>query len=277
MDPLAELVKIDPQSIGVGQYQHDVDQARLKEALDRTVVSVVNNVGVELNTAGSHLLHYVSGLGPKLAEQIVQHRNENGPFKTREALRAVKGLGPKTFEQAAGFLRIAGAENPLDNSAVHPESYALAEAMARDLKVPVTGLVGNRKLLAAILPEKYLSETAGLPTVKNVLDALSKVGRDPRGKAEVFSFDPTLRKIDDLREGMTVPGIVTNITNFGAFTDIGVKQDGLIHLSEMADRYISDPNEIVKLGEKVKVKVLSVDVARKRIQLSLKQADRASL
>ncbi|MFN2423991.1 MAG: Tex family protein [Cryomorphaceae bacterium] len=272
MDPLAELVKIDPQSIGVGQYQHDVDQTKLKESLDRTVVSAVNNVGVELNTAGSHLLHYVSGLGPKLAEQIVTHRNENGPFKAREGLRAVKGLGPKAFEQAAGFLRIAGAENPLDNSAVHPESYAVAEHMARDLKVPVAELVGNRKLLAAILPEKYVGGEAGLPTVKNVVDALGKAGRDPRGKAEVFSFDPNLRKIEDLREGMTVPGIVTNITNFGAFTDIGVKQDGLIHVSEMADRYISDPNEIVKLGQKVRVKVVSVDVARKRIQLSLKQA-----
>lgn len=272
MDPLAELVKIDPQSIGVGQYQHDVDQTKLKEALDRTVVSVVNNVGVELNTAGSHILHYVSGLGPKLAEQVVARRNENGPFKTREELRTVKGLGPKAFEQAAGFLRIAGAENPLDNSAVHPESYAVAERMARDMKVPVTELVGNRKLLAAVLPEKYAVGDVGLPTVKNVLDALGKAGRDPRGKAEMFSFDPNLRKIEDLREGMTVPGIVTNITNFGAFTDVGVKQDGLIHVSEMADRYISDPNEIVKLGQTVKVKVVSVDVARKRIQLSLKQA-----
>ncbi len=270
MDPLAELVKIDPQSIGVGQYQHDVDQAKLKESLDRTVVSVVNSVGVELNTAGSHLLHYVSGLGPKLAEQVVHHRDANGPFRTREELLSVKGLGPKAYEQAAGFLRIAGAENPLDNSAVHPESYAVAEQMAADMKLPVTELVGNTKLLATIRPDKYVSGEVGLPTVNNVIEALGKIGRDPRGKAAVFSFDPSLRKIEDLREGMTVPGVVTNITAFGAFTDIGVKQDGLIHVSEMADRYISDPNEIVKLGQQVKVKVVSVDVARKRIQLSLK-------
>lgn len=271
MDPLAELVKIDPKSIGVGQYQHDVDQNKLKEALDQTVVSVVNQVGVELNTASEHLLSYVSGLGPKLAENIVSHRSENGAFKNREELKKVKGLGPKAFEQCAGFLRIADAENPLDNSAVHPESYWVVEKMSKDTGKSISTLVGAKKLLSELDLEKYKTEDTGLPTLKNIVSELGKIGRDPRGEAEVFSFDPNLRKIEDLREGMVVPGLVSNITNFGAFVDIGVKQDGLIHVSELADRYISDPNEVVKLQQQVQVKVLSVDVERKRIQLSLKQ------
>lgn len=270
MDPLAELVKIDPQSIGVGQYQHDVDQNRLKESLDQTVVSVVNRVGVELNTASAHLLAYVSGLGPKLAENIVNHRNENGVFESRKALQKVKGLGPKAYEQAAGFLRIAGAKNPLDNSAVHPESYDVVGKISKDLGKPIDALVGEKKIFAEINLEKYQTAETGLPTLKNIVEELGKIGRDPRGKAAMFSFDPNLRKIEDLHEGQVVPGIVTNITNFGAFVDVGVKQDGLIHVSEMADRFISDPNEIVKLQQQVKVKVVSVDVGRKRIQLSLK-------
>ena len=270
MDPLAELVKIDPQSIGVGQYQHDVDQNRLRESLDHTVVSVVNKVGVELNTASAHLLAYVSGLGPKLADNIVSHRNDNGIFENRKSLQKVKGLGPKAYEQAAGFLRITGAKNPLDNSAVHPESYFVVEKIAKDLKLPLDALVGDKKRLAEIDLQKYTTPETGLPTLKNMVDELGKIGRDPRGKAAMFSFDPNLRKIEDLHEGMVVAGIVTNITNFGAFVDVGVKQDGLIHVSEMADRFISDPNEIVKLQQQVKVKVVSVDVSRKRIQLSLK-------
>lgn len=271
MDPLAELVKIDPKSIGVGQYQHDVDQNKLKEALDQTVVSVVNQVGVELNTASEHLLSYVSGLGPKLAENIVSHRSENGAFNNREELKKVKGLGPKAFEQCAGFLRIADAENPLDNSAVHPESYWVVEKMSKDTGKSISTLVGAKKLLSELDLEKYKTEETGLPTLKNIVSELGKIGRDPRGEAEVFSFDPNLRKIEDLREGMVVPGLVSNITNFGAFVDIGVKQDGLIHVSELANRYVSDPNEVVKLQQQVQVKVLSVDVPRKRIQLSLKQ------
>lgn len=271
MDPLAELVKIDPKSIGVGQYQHDVDQNKLKEALDQTVVSVVNQVGVELNTASEHLLSYVSGLGPKLAENIVQHRTDSGAFKSRSQLKKVKGLGPKAFEQSAGFLRIADAENPLDNSAVHPESYWVVEKMSKDTGKSISTLVGAKKLLSELDLAKYQTEETGLPTLKNIVSELGKIGRDPRGQAEMFSFDPNLRKIEDLREGMVVPGLVSNITNFGAFVDVGVKQDGLIHVSELADRYISDPNEIVKLQQQVQVKVLSVDVPRKRIQLSLKQ------
>lgn len=270
MDPLAELVKIDPKSIGVGQYQHDVDQNKLKDSLDQTVVSVVNQVGVELNTASEHLLAYVSGLGAKIAENIVEYRTENGAFTGREQLKKVKGLGPKAYEQAAGFLRIANAENPLDNSAVHPESYGVVRKMAKDLKLSVDDLVGAKSVLEKIDLRKYVTKDIGLPTLKNILDALGKIGRDPRGKPKIFSFDPRLRTIDDVHEGMTVPGIVTNIAGFGAFVDIGVKQDGLIHVSEMADRFVSDPNEIVKLNQQLEVKVVSVDVKRKRIQLSLK-------
>ncbi|NEN25295.1 RNA-binding transcriptional accessory protein [Cryomorpha ignava] len=270
LDPLAELVKIDPKSIGVGQYQHDVDQNKLKESLDQTVISVVNQVGVELNTASVHLLSYVSGLGPKLAENIVEYRNENGVFESREALKKVKGLGPKAFEQSAGFLRISDAKNPLDNSAVHPESYGVVRKMAKDLKKSIDDLVGARSAFEAIDLNRYVTGETGLPTLKNIVESLGKIGRDPRGKAKMFSFDPSLRKVEDLKEGMIVPGIVTNIAGFGAFVDVGVKQDGLIHVSEMADRFVSDPNEIVKLNQQVQVKVVSVDVARKRIQLSLK-------
>lgn len=270
MDPLAELVKIDPKSIGVGQYQHDVDQSKLKESLDQTVVSVVNQVGVELNTASEHLLAYVSGLGPKIAENIVEYRNENGAFTRREELKKVKGLGPKAFEQSAGFLRIAKAKNPLDNSAVHPESYGVVRKMAKDLKLAVDDLVGAKSVLEKIDLKPYITRETGLPTLKNIIDALAKIGRDPRGKPKIFSFDPRLRSIEDVREGQVVAGIVTNIAGFGAFVDIGVKQDGLIHVSEMADRFVSDPNEIVRLNAQVEVRVVSVDVARKRIQLSLR-------
>ncbi len=270
MDPLAELVKIDPKSIGVGQYQHDVDQNKLKEALDQTVESVVNRVGVELNTASEHLLAYVSGLGPKLAENIIEYRKEHGAFSSREDLKNVKGMGPKAFEQSAGFLRIRDAKNPLDNSAVHPESYRVVNRMAKDIGKPVSDLVGAKEVLKSLDPKKYIDEKAGLPTVTAIIEELGKIGRDPRGKAKVFQFDPRLRKIEDLEVGMVVPGIVTNIAKFGAFVDVGVKQDGLIHVSEMADRFISDPNEIVKLQQQLEVKVVEVDIPRKRIQLSLK-------
>lgn len=270
MDPLAELVKIDPKSIGVGQYQHDVDQNMLREALDRTVESVVNQVGVELNTASEHLLSYVSGLGPKLAENIVDYRKSNGSFLSREDLKKVKGMGPKAFEQSAGFLRIRAAKNPLDNSAVHPESYIVVKRIAKDLGRPVSDLVGAREVLKSLDPKKYTDDKAGLPTVTSIIEELGKIGRDPRGKPKMFQFDSRLRKIEDLEVGMKVPGIVTNIAKFGAFVDIGVKQDGLIHVSQMADRFISDPNEIVKLQQQLEVKVTEVDIPRKRIQLSLK-------
>jgi uncharacterized protein len=270
MDPLAELVKIDPKSIGVGQYQHDVDQNKLKESLDRTVESVVNRVGVELNTASEHLLAYVSGLGPKLAESIIEYRTENGAFTDRQELKNVKGMGPKAFEQSAGFLRIRDAKNPLDNSAVHPESYHIVKRMAKSIGKPIDELVGSKDVLEGLNPKDFTDENAGLPTVQLIIEELGKIGRDPRGKAKMFEFDPRLRKVEDLEVGMVVPGIVTNIAKFGAFVDIGVKQDGLIHVSEMADRFISDPNEVVKLQQQLKVKVTDVDVKRKRIQLSLK-------
>ncbi len=270
MDPLAELVKIDPKSIGVGQYQHDVDQNQLKKSLDTVVESVVNQVGVNLNTASKHLLHYVSGLGPKLAETIVEHRAEHGPFQSRQDLLEVKGLGPKAFEQAAGFLRIPNGENPLDNSAVHPESYPVVQQMAKYLELPVKRLIGAKEALQKIKLQDYVSEQSGLPTLKDIVEELTKVGRDPRGKARVFSFDPGIRKAEDLKEGMTLPGLVTNITKFGAFVDVGAKQDGLVHISQLADRFVSDPNEVVRLNQEVLVKVLEVDLARKRIQLSMK-------
>jgi len=271
MDPMAELVKIDPKSIGVGQYQHDVDQNKLKDSLDQTVINTVNQVGVELNIASAHLLQYVSGLGPKLAENIVAFRKEKGAFKNREDLKKVSGLGPKAFEQSAGFLRISDADNPLDNSAVHPESYGVVERISRDIQVSVPDLVGDKKILETIDIHRYVTEKTGIPTLKNIIAELGKIGRDPRGKAKHFEFDPNLRKIDDLKEGMTVPGIVTNITNFGAFVDVGVNQDGLVHVSELADRFVSDPNEVVTLQQPVNVRVLSVDIERKRIQLSLKK------
>lgn len=271
MDPLAELVKIDPKSIGVGQYQHDVDQNKLKESLDKVVESTVNQVGVNLNTASKHLLTYVSGLGPKLAETIVKHRDENGAFTSRKELKKVSGLGPKAFEQSAGFLRIAGGDNPLDNSAVHPESYGLVEKMAKDLNRQVSSLIGATKKLEEMDLSQYVTKDVGLPTLKDITSELGKIGRDPRGKTEVFSFDPSIRKMEDLREGMVLQGLVSNITKFGAFVDIGVKQDGLVHISQLADRFVSDPNEVVRLQQQVTVKVLEVDIPRKRIQLSMKE------
>lgn len=270
MDPLAELVKIDPKSIGVGQYQHDVDQPRLKLALDQTVESCVNQVGVNLNTASQHLLTYVSGLGPVLAKNIVEYRNENGVFKSRNELKKVTRLGDKAFEQSAGFLRVDGAKNPLDNSAVHPEVYSVVNKIASDLSVTVTELIGNRELCGKINLDGYVTEKIGLPTLTDIVKELEKPGRDPRQGIKIFEFDPNVRSVDDLKIGMILPGIVTNITNFGAFVDVGVKQDGLVHISQMADKYISDPNEIVRLQQHVQVRVLEVDIQRKRIQLSMK-------
>lgn len=270
MDPLAELVKIDPKSVGVGQYQHDVDQNKLKESLDQTVESVVNSVGVELNTASHHLLTYVSGLGPQLAKNIVEFRNENGPFTNRKSLMKVPRLGAKAFEQSAGFLRIRDAKNPLDNSAVHPEAYAIVEKMAKDLSCDVSDLIREKTLRDKIDLTKYVTDKIGMPTLKDITAELEKPGRDPRKIIKVFEFSPHVRSIDDLRQGMVLPGIVTNITNFGAFVDIGVKQDGLVHISQLADRYISDPNDVVSLHQHVEVKVLDVEIERKRIQLSMK-------
>jgi protein Tex len=272
MDPLAELVKIDPKSIGVGQYQHDVEPGALKRSLGDVVVSCVNRVGVEVNTASKQLLTYVSGLGPQLAKGIVEYRNTNGPFRSREALKQVPRLGPKAFEQAGGFLRIRDGENPLDGSAVHPESYPLVDAMARDLGCTVADLLGDESLRARIDLNRYVSEKAGLPTLQDILAELSKPGRDPREQFEVFRFADGVEKIEDLRLGMKLPGLVTNITAFGAFVDIGVHQDGLVHVSELADRYVKNPAEVVKVHQPVMVRVLEVDLARKRISLSLKSS-----
>ncbi len=272
MDPLAELVKIDPKSIGVGQYQHDVDQGKLKKSLDEVVESCVNAVGVDLNTASMHLLTYVSGVGAQIAKNIVEYRAANGAFSTREQLKEVPRLGPKAFEQAAGFLRIRNGNNPLDNSAVHPESYHVVQKMARDLGVTLDKLIGNEELQKKIDIQQYVGGKIGLPTLKDILNELAKPGRDPRTKAKVFEFAEGIFTIEDVKPGMVVPGIVTNITNFGAFVDIGVKQDGLVHISQLANRFISDPNEVVRLNQHVKVKVLEVDIARKRIQLSIKEA-----
>ena len=269
MDPLAELVKIDPKSIGVGQYQHDVDQTKLKKSLDLTVESCVNLVGVNLNTASSHLLTYISGLGPQLAQNIVNYRAENGAFTSRKQLMKVPRMGAKAFEQCAGFLRIPQAENPLDNTAVHPESYCIVEQMAKDLGCSVAELIASKELRLKIKPEKYLTPTVGMPTLKDILQELEKPGRDPRGPIKIFEFDKNVRTINDLREGMELPGIVGNITNFGAFVDIGIKENGLIHLSQLADRFVSAPNEIVSIHQHVRVKVLSVDMDRKRIALKL--------
>ena len=269
MDPLAELVKIDPKSIGVGQYQHDVDQSKLKKSLDQTVENCVNLVGVNLNTASSHLLTYISGLGPQLAQNIVNYRAENGAFASRKELMKVPRMGAKAFEQCAGFLRIPDAKNPLDNTAVHPESYHIVEQMAADLGCSVAELLANKELRLKIQPERYLSPTVGMPTLKDILQELEKPGRDPRGPIKVFEFDKNVRTIDDLRVGMELPGIVGNITNFGAFVDIGIKENGLIHLSQLAQKYVSDPNEIVSIHQQVRVKVLSVDTERKRIQLTM--------
>ena len=270
MDPLAELVKIDPKSIGVGQYQHDVDQTKLKKALDQTVENCVNKVGVNLNTASSHLLTYISGLGPQLAQNIVSYRAENGAFRSRKQLLKVPRMGAKAFEQCAGFLRIPGGEQPLDNTAVHPESYCIVEQMARDLHCTVDELIARKDLRQQIDLQRYLSPTVGLPTLQDILQELDKPGRDPRKTIQVFEFDKNVRTLADLREGMVLPGIVGNITNFGAFVDIGIKENGLVHLSQLADRYISDPSEVVSIHQHVKVKVLSVDTERKRIQLSMK-------
>lgn len=273
MDPLAELVKIDPKSIGVGQYQHDVDQKQLKNSLDAVVESAVNSVGVNVNTASKQLLTYISGLGPQLAQNIVDFRKANGPFLSRKDLAKVPRMGPKAFEQSAGFLRIPESENPLDNSAVHPESYPVVEKIAADLNCSLRELIGNEKLLAQADLKKYVSGEVGMPTLTDIREELTKPGRDPRRTIRVFEFAAGIYKIEDLRPGMILPGIVNNITKFGAFVDVGVKQSGLVHLSEMANRFVSDPNEIVKLHQHVKVKVLEVDVARKRIQLSLRQAE----
>lgn len=270
MDPLAELVKIDPKSIGVGQYQHDVDQTRLKSSLDVVVESCVNQVGVNLNTASKHLLTYVSGLGPQLAQNIVDFRAENGAFNTRQQLKKVARLGAKAFEQSAGFLRIPDAENPLDNSAVHPESYAVVKKMAADLGCTVQEMIQDKTLRDKIQLNAYVTDKIGLPTLTDIMKELDKPGRDPRKMIKVFEFAPDIRSVDDLIEGMTLPGIVTNITAFGAFVDVGVKQDGLVHISQLADQFISDPNQIVKLHQHVQVRVLEVDKTRKRIQLSMK-------
>ncbi|GHT62274.1 RNA-binding transcriptional accessory protein [Bacteroidia bacterium] len=271
MDPLAELVKIDPKSIGVGQYQHDVNQTELKNSLDQTVESCVNKVGVNLNTASKHLLTYVSGLGPSLAQNIVDYRTKNGAFKSRRELMQVPRLGEKAFEQAAGFLRITDAENPLDNSAVHPESYPIVEAMAKDLSCRVIDLIRDKNLRSKIKLEKYITGKTGMPTLLDIMEELDKPGRDPRQGIKVFEFDPNVRTIEDLREGQILPGIISNITNFGCFVDIGIKEKGLVHVSNMANRYISDPGEVVSLHQHVNVKILGVDLERKRIQLSLKE------
>jgi len=270
LDPLSELVKIDPKSIGVGQYQHDVNQTRLKEGLDRVVESAVNFVGVNVNTASKHLLQYVSGISSTLAANIVQYRAEHGAFKSRDQLKKVPLMGPKSFEQAAGFLRIPDANNPLDNSSVHPESYFVVESMAKDLQASLEQLIKQAELRKQINKKKYISESVGEFTIDDILKELEKPGRDPRSPIEEFSFDETIKSIEDVKPGMVVPGIVTNITNFGAFVDIGVKQDGLVHISQLSNTFVSDPNQVVKLNQKVKVTVTEVDVARKRIGLSMK-------
>jgi uncharacterized protein len=270
MDPLAELVKIDPKSIGVGQYQHDVDQAELRKGLDDVVMSCVNAVGVAVNTASTQLLAYVSGLGPQLAKNIVAHRNDHGPFRSREDLKKVPRLGPKAFQQAAGFLRISDGANPLDASAVHPESYHLVEAMARDLGCSVSDLLHNASLRQGIDPARYITDQAGLPTLRDIIVELAKPGRDPRETFEPFSFAPGIEKPEDLKPGMKLPGIVTNVTAFGAFVDVGVHRDGLVHVSELADKFVSDPRQVVKVHQRVTVTVLDVDMERKRIALSMK-------
>ena len=270
MDPLAELVKIDAKSIGVGQYQHDVDQTKLKASLDQTVESCVNLVGVNVNTASKHLLTYVSGLGPTLAQNIVNYRAENGAFHSRKELLKVPRMGAKAFEQCAGFLRIPHADNPLDNSAVHPESYAIIEKMAKDLKCSVADLIKNKDLRSQIDIKNYVTDTVGLPTLTDIMQELDKPGRDPRQKIQVFEFDKNVQTIDDLREGMELPGIINNITNFGCFVDIGIKENGLVHISQLADKFVSDPTTVVSMHQHVRVRVLSIDHERKRIQLTMK-------
>jgi uncharacterized protein len=271
MDPLAELVKLDPKSIGVGQYQHDVDPDALKKSLDDTVVSCVNAVGVEVNTASKQLLTYVSGLNATIAENIVKYRDAKGPFKARKELMEVPRLGDKTFEQAAGFLRVRGADNPLDESAVHPESYGVVDRMAKDLGVTVKDLVRDESLRKRIDKQRYVTDAVGLPTLNDILAELAKPGRDPRERFEVFQFAEGVNKLEDVKPGMKLPGIVTNVTAFGAFVDIGVHQDGLVHISQLADRFVRDANEVVKVQQRVEVTVLEVDLARKRIALSMKK------
>ena len=270
MDPLAELVKIDPKSIGVGQYQHDVEQNALKKSLDQTVESCVNLVGVNVNTASKHLLTYISGLGPTLAQNIVNYRAEHGPFTSRKELMKVPRMGEKAFEQSAGFLRIPDGKNPLDNSAVHPESYPIVERMAKDLKCSVADLITDKALKKKLKLTDYLTDKVGMPTLLDIMEELDKPGRDPRQTIQVFAFDPTVKTIEDLKEGQVLPGIVTNITNFGCFVDVGIKENGLVHISELADRFVSDPTQVVSIHKHVKVKVLSVDLSRKRVQLSMK-------
>jgi uncharacterized protein len=270
MDPLAELIKIDPKSIGVGQYQHDVDQKALKGRLDDVVVSCVNAVGVELNTASGELLSHVSGLGPRLARTIVEYRNEHGPFRTRQALKKVPRLGPKAFEQAAAFLRIRDGENPLDASAVHPESYHIVEAIARGLGCSVRNLIGDAGVRSRVDLRGYVDSSVGLPTLNDIMDELTRPGRDPRREFESFSFAEGIQNIEDLTPGMSLPGVVTNITVFGAFVDIGVHQDGLVHVSQLADRFVRNPADVVKVQQRVMVTVLEVDLERRRISLSMK-------
>lgn len=270
MDPLAELVKIDPKSIGVGQYQHDVEQNALKKSLDQTVESCVNLVGVNVNTASKHLLTYISGLGPTLAQNIVNYRAEHGPFTSRKELMKVPRMGEKAFEQSAGFLRIPDGKNPLDNSAVHPESYPIVERMAKDLKCSVADLITDKALKKKLKLTDYLTDKVGMPTLLDIMEELDKPGRDPRQTIQVFAFDPTVKTIENLKEGQVLPGIVTNITNFGCFVDVGIKENGLVHISELADRFVSDPTQVVSIHQHVKVKVLSVDLSRKRVQLSMK-------
>ncbi len=276
MDPLAELVKIDPKSLGIGQYQHDVDQKLLKEMLDSTVERCVSKVGVNLNTASKHLLSYVSGIGSSLAKNITEHRSINGPFRSRKDLIKVKRLGDKVFEQCAGFLRIPDSANPLDNSAVHPERYQLVEKMAGDLKCTVSDLIKEQQIREKLDIKRYVSEEVGLPTLSDIINELSKPGRDPREKAKIFEFSSDFKTIEDLNPGMVLPGIVTNITNFGAFVDIGIKQDGLVHISQISDKYVSNPSEVVKLQQHVKVRVVDVDLKRGRIQLSMKNLSSVS-
>lgn len=271
MDPLAELVKIDPKSIGVGQYQHDVDQTKLKRSLDQTVVNSVNLVGVNLNTASKHLLTYISGLGPQLAKNIVEYRQQNGAFKSRKELKKVPRLGDKAFEQCAGFLRIPGAKNPLDNSAVHPESYEIVEKMAKDMNCTVSELIENKSIKKGLNLQAYVTDKVGLPTLKDIMDELEKPGRDVRQALKSFEFDPTVRSLEDVREGMVLPGIVTNVTNFGVFVDVGIKENGLVHVSQIADKFVSNPADVVALHQQVEVRVLGVDYERKRLQLSMKK------
>jgi uncharacterized protein len=268
-DPLAELVKIDAKSIGVGQYQHDVDQSKLQRSLDSVVESCVNSIGVNINTASRSLLSYVSGIGPKLADNIITYRKENGAFISRNEIKKVTRLGAKAFEQGAGFLRIKNAKNPLDDSAVHPESYAIVKKMAKDVNKNISDLIGNATILQKIDLQKYVTKIVGLPTLQDIIKELEKPGLDPRKKARVFTFDQNIRTINDLREGQLLPGIINNITNFGCFVDIGIKESGLVHVSNLSDKFVSDVNEIVSLHQQVIVKVLSIDIPRKRIQLTL--------